>query len=411
MSPELVDFLNIIFRYVHVVAAIMWIGNSLLFTWMEINFVKDPEKGEDSLGEMNMLHAGGVYFLEKRVLDPDNIPPKLHVFKWQSYTTWISGFILLIAVFYSRPGTLLLDPSKSSMVGWQATVISLFSLVLAWVAYDLILRSPLRKNPLSAIAAGLVLLTVYALWIDGFFSNRFVYLQIGAMLGTIMSANVRFVIIPNQKKIMENLKAGRPHDLEIGRQAKLRSLTNHYVTFPVIFLMLSAHFPSLYGDPYYLAIAAVIAVCLIIIKWMMNLYHHFSDWAFVIFATLVLGSFTVFGIKMLSGSGGTGGPDGPALAADHPIELGKALFTGNGCNACHQQADSTIAPSLYGIHGVERRLASGESVVADERYLKESILYPQVKIVEGYAASMPGYEKVFSEEEVTHLIAYLQSLE
>ncbi len=410
MSPEVVDFLNVIFRYVHVVAAVMWIGNSLLFTWMEINFVKDPEKGEDSLGEMNMLHAGGVYFLEKRVLDPDNIPPKLHVFKWQSYTTWISGFILLIAVFYSRPGTLLLDPSKSSMAGWQATLISLASLVLAWVTYDLILRSPLRKKPQLVMAVGLLLLAGYALWIDGFFSNRFVYLQVGAMLGTIMSANVRFVIIPNQKKIMENLKAGRPHDLEIGRQAKLRSLTNHYVTFPVIFFMLSSHFPSLYGDSYYLAIAAVIAACLVIIKLMMNLYNQFSEWAFVIFATLVLGSFTVLGIKHLPG-GGAGGSDGPALAADHPVELGKTLFTKNGCNACHQPTDSTIAPSLYGIYGGERPLVSGETVVADEAYLKESILHSRAKIVEGYAASMPGYESVFSEEEVSHLIAYLQSLE
>jgi len=409
MSAELIEFLNVIFRYIHVIAAIMWIGNSLLFTWMEVNFVKDPKKGDGSLGEMNMLHAGGVYFLEKRVIDPDNIPPKLHVFKWQSYTTWISGFILLVAVFYSRPGTLLLDPSKTDMAGWQATVISAASLVLAWFTYDLLLRTPLRKNPPLVMGTAALLLLGYVLWIDQFFSNRFVYLQVGAMLGTIMSANVRFVIIPNQKKIMDNLKAGRPHDLEIGRQAKLRSLTNHYVTFPVIFLMLSAHFPSLYGDPYYIAIACVIVVSLVLIKWMMNLYNTFSEWLYVALASLVLGCSAVFGLKTLSAN--TGAAGGPALAMDDPIRLGEELYQSNGCTACHQPVDSSIAPTLYGIYGNERELASGETVVADEAYLEESILYSRAKVSKGYAPAMPGYETVFDEEEVGHLVAYIRSLQ
>ncbi|NBB80668.1 MAG: c-type cytochrome [Verrucomicrobia bacterium] len=408
MSSELIEFFNVIFRYIHVIAAIMWIGNSLLFTWMEINFVKDPKKGDDSLGEMNMLHAGGVYFLEKRVIDPNNIPPKLHVFKWQSYTTWISGFILLIAIFYSRPGTLMLDPSKSDMLGWQATAISLASLVLAWFTYDLLLKTPLRKNTVAVMATAALILLGYVLWIDQFFSNRFVYLQVGAMLGTIMSANVRFVIIPNQKKIMDNLKAGRPHDLEIGRQAKLRSLTNHYVTFPVIFLMLSAHFPSLYGDPYYIAIAGVVVVALIIIKWMMNLYNTFSEWLYVAFAALILGCSAVFGLKYVSANASGGG--GPALAMDDPIRLGKELYQSSGCMACHQPMDSSIAPTLHGIYGTERQLASGETAVADDAYLEESILYSKAKVTKGYAAAMPGYETVFDEEEVAHLIAYIRSL-
>ncbi|TVP80103.1 MAG: hypothetical protein EA353_04820 [Puniceicoccaceae bacterium] len=408
MSSELIEFLNVIFRYIHVVAAIMWIGNSLLFTWMEVNFVKDPKKGPNSIGEMNMLHAGGVYFLEKRVIDPNNIPPKLHVFKWQSYTTWLSGFVLLVAVFYSRPGTLLLDPSKTDMAGWMATVISLSSLVMAWVVYDLLLKTPLRKNTVAVMATLALLLLGYMIWIDGFFSSRFVYLQVGAMLGTIMSANVRFVIIPNQKKIMENLKAGRPHDLEIGRQAKLRSLTNHYVTFPVIFLMLSAHFPSLYGDPYYIAIAAVIIVCLIIIKWMMNIYNEFSEWLYVALACFILGSCAVIGLKYVSSH--TSGGGGPALAIDDPIRLGQQLYQRNGCMVCHQLVDTTVAPTLHGIYGTERRLTSGETVLADEAYLIESIMDPRAKITQGYAASMPGYETVFNEEELAHLIAYIRSL-
>ena len=139
MSPDLIEFSNVVFRFVHVLAAIMWIGNSLLFTWMEVNFIKDPNKNpEGAVGHMNMLHAGGVYFLEKRVIDPSAIPERLHVFKWQSYMTWISGAILLIMTFYTRPGTLMLDPSKTDMLGWVATAISIFSIIIAWFAYDLV---------------------------------------------------------------------------------------------------------------------------------------------------------------------------------------------------------------------------------------------------------------------------------
>lgn len=410
MSPELVEFFNIVLRFVHVVAAIMWIGNSLLFTWMEINFVKDPKKGDDSLGEMNMLHAGGVYFLEKRVLDPKNIPEKLHVFKWQSYTTWLSGAFLLITVFYTSSGTLMLDPSKTDMAGWMAIVISILSLIGAWVVYDLVWHSPLKKKPWAAIVVLTGALFAYAYWLDTFFNGRFVLLQLGAMIATTMSANVRFVIIPNQKKIMEALLDGRPHDLEKGRQAKLRSLTNHYVTFPVIFLMLSAHFPSIYGDPYYLPIVFVISACLIVIKYMMNVYNTFSDWLFVAIAAFVFGIGAVIMIKYIPDPQpkATGGEPLPAMT--QTAILGEKLFKDKGCMACHQPAATTIAPTLYGIYGTERELTSGESVMADEAYIRESILQSRAKVTKGFAPSMPGYEGVFTDEQVNQLVAYIKTL-
>jgi len=412
MSPELIEFFNVVFRFVHIVAAIMWIGNSLLFTWMEVNFIKDPSKNpKGAIGHMNMLHAGGVYFLEKRVIDPHDIPAKLHVFKWQSYTTWISGAILLAATFYTRPGTLMLDPSKTDMAGWMATVISLSSLVMAWVVYDLIWHSPLRKKPAAAAAALTISLFAYAYWIDGFYNGRFVLLQIGAMMATTMSANVRFVIIPNQKKIMTALLEGKPHDAEAGHQAKMRSLTNNYVTFPVIFLMLSAHFPSIYGDPFYLPIIFVICACLVIIKHMMNIYNEFADWLYVSVATFVLGVGAVMMLMYI--------PDpAPKLAAGEvPVILsenaiaGKQVFNEKGCIACHQPVPSSIAPTLHGVYGTERRLASGETAFADEAYLRESILLSSVKVSYGYAPSMPGYEGVFSDDEVEQLVAYIKSIQ
>lgn len=412
MSPELIEFFNVVFRFTHIVAAIMWIGNSLLFTWMEINFIKDPDKNaKGAIGHMNMLHAGGVYFLEKRVIDPNDIPAKLHVFKWQSYTTWISGALLLILTFYTRPGTLMLDPSKTDMAGWMATVISLTSLVIAWVVYDLIWHSPLKKKPAVAAAVLTLSLFAYAYWIDGFFNGRFVLLQLGAMIGTTMSANVRFVIIPNQKKIMTALMEGKPHDLEAGHQAKMRSLTNHYVTFPVIFLMLSAHFPLIYGEPYYLPIIFVICAVLVLLKYLMNIYNEFSDWLYASIAAFVAGVGAVLIIMMIPH------PTPKLAAGEVPVVLsenaivGKKLFGAKGCVACHQPIDSSIAPSLVGVYGTERRLASGGSAIADEAYLRESILQATAKVSYGYAPTMPGYEGAFTDEEVDLMVAYIKSIQ
>jgi uncharacterized membrane protein len=411
MSPEIIEFFNVVFRFVHIVAAIMWIGNSLLFTWMEVNFIKDPSKNpKGAIGHMNMLHAGGVYFLEKREIDPHDIPAKLHVFKWQSYTTWLSGAILLAATFYTRPGTLMLDPSKTDMAGWMATVISIASLVLAWVVYDLIWHSPLRKKPAAAAAALTISLFAYAYWIDGFYNGRFVLLQIGAMMATTMSANVRFVIIPNQKKIMTALLEGKPHDTEAGHQAKMRSLTNNYVTFPVIFLMLSAHFPSIYADPYYLPIIFVICTCLVIIKHMMNIYNEFGDWLYVSVAAFVFSVGAVLMLMYIPDPAPKLAPGEVAVALSPEAIIGQKVFNEMGCMVCHQPAGNSIAPTLHRIYGTERRLVGGGRVTADEAYLRESILQSNLKVSYGYAPSMPGYEGVFTDQEVDQLIAYIKSI-
>ena len=149
----MIEFFNITFRMIHVVAAIMWIGNSLLFTWFELNLRQNKEDGEDSLGSMNMLHGGGIFFLQKRVIDPQEMPARLHIFKWQSYTTWISGFILLVALFYTRGSSLLLDPSQSAQPVYMGALISFASIVGGWLFYDILWRSPLKTTNSSACSS------------------------------------------------------------------------------------------------------------------------------------------------------------------------------------------------------------------------------------------------------------------
>lgn len=384
----------------------MWIGNSLLFTWMEINLLEENDN-EKSQGCMNMLHGGGIFFLQKRIINPEEIPARLHIFKWQSYTTWISGFVLLVSVFYTRGGTLLLDPSKTDFPAYMGMVISFVSLIVGWFFYDAVWRSPLRNEAWAGIAITFVALLIYSSWLETIFNGRAVFLQMGAMMGTWMSANVRFHIMPNQDKMMENLKVGNPHDLKLGKQAKIRSWHNHYITFPVIFLMVSAHFPSTYGADRNITIAAVIMVGLVIIKHMMNCYRKIPRWKEIIYATFIGGTAVVYGLVTVP----------PILSEAEEVvqlspeaEVGQAFFTTMGCQACHLPQPTTIAPSLYGIIGREREFVDGTKLIADEAYIRESIMNSPVKVVKGFAPAMPPYASVISEEQLDQLVAYIQSL-
>lgn len=408
----ILEYIAVVARYVHVLAAIMWIGNSLLFTWMEINFIKDgKEEDESVIGYMNMLHAGGVYYLEKRVIDPDTLPSKIHRFLWQSYTTWISGFILFMSVFYVRGSTLLADPGKVQLTDLQAAGISFGSIVLGWIFYDQFWRTPIKNKPLLGAAICFVLIIGYAAWLETIFSGRAVYLQVGAMMGTIMTANVFFIIIPNQKKMMKALMEGKAHDIQLGKQAKVRSLMNNYITFPVIFLMLSAHFPQTYGADRNIMIMAIIMISLIIIKHMMNIYNHFSDWLFVLLGTFTVASVFVILLIATPSIGSKGGNSGtPALVLSEQALLGEKVFKRKGCQACHLPTPSTIAPSLYGIWGKEVELADGSSAVMDEAYVRRSIMDPTAQIVKGFAPAMPNYGSMISETELDQLVAYLEAI-
>lgn len=408
MELTIFNTAEIFFRFAHVIAGIMWIGNSLLFTWMEINLLRksDPK----SMGYLDMLHGGGVFHLDKRVLEPDSIPSPLHVFRWQSYSTWITGFCLLVIVFYTSAETILLDPSKTDLQGRHAVLISLGSLAISWVLYDQFWRSPIKKMPLIAGVITFTGVFLYAAWLDGIFNGRAVYLQVGAMLGTWMSANVFFHIIPNQNKMMKALKEGKPHNIELGKQAKFRSLTNHYLTFPVIFLMLSAHAPVTYGAERNVLIMIAIVLTLIFIKHMMNLYMSYKGWLAASFLSLGLCIFAVH-LMLVIPLPQTEAVEGEvAVVIPQAAIEGEKVYTARGCQVCHLQANTSIAPTLHGLYGKTVELADGSEVVADEAYLRESILQAQATVVAGYAPAMPSYESILSQEEVDQLVAYIISL-
>lgn len=407
------EWINVFFRFAHVLAAIMWIGDSLLFTWMEHNFIapqKNPKTGKpdnpDLLGSMDMLHGGGVYHLEKRILHADAIPAKLHWFKWQAYTTWLTGFVLLGALFWTN-GLTLIDATKTAISPSTAVLFSILGLFGGWFVYDGIWRSPLGKKPALAITLSLLALFAAAWFYGQFFNGRALFLQIGAMMGTFMAANVFVVIMGNQHKFMRSLFSGQAYNPKYGQAAKARSLHNHYMTFPVLFLMLSAHFPRLYAGDWNVPVLIIIIIGLMTVKYLMNARYHFKYWLWWIFGVVFMSSHLIGIFLHLPAPGvllANAAPPDPAVVA------GKTLFQTQTCATCHMQGSSQLGPSLYNIMGTHVKLADGSSVLVDEDYLRSSILDPASQVVEGYAPVMPSFEGKLDEQQLSDLVAYIRSL-
>jgi uncharacterized membrane protein len=245
------EFLDLLVRWVHLVAGIMWIGNSMLFNWLDRNLEKakgrENEVGYE--GKMWMVHSGGFYEVEKKQLAPGQLPEKLHWFKWQNFTTWASGIGLLVVVYYSNAGAYLIDPSVRALGYAEAVAFSVGSLVLAWVVYDVLWRTLGKSVPKAASALSILALLAISYGLTQFFSGRAAYLHVGVLLGTVMTGNVWMVIVPSQRKLVAATQSGQEQDYALNQKAKQRSIHNNYMTFPLLFIMLSNHFPGTYSHP------------------------------------------------------------------------------------------------------------------------------------------------------------------
>jgi uncharacterized membrane protein len=249
MESAVLDWLNLLARWTHVLAAILWIGDSFLFMWMDGALVAPSRPREGAVvGELWLVHSGGFYEVVKRkFLAPSEMPASLHWFKWEAYTTWLSGFFLLGVVYYLGGGVYLIDRSVANLGVGAAIALSLAVLAGGWLLYDALWSSSLRERPRVAGALSFALLVAAAYGLTHVFSGRAAFLHFGALLGTIMAANVWRRIIPAQTQMLAATRAGTPVDVSLGLRAKRRSIHNHYLTLPVLFTMLSNHFPGLYG--------------------------------------------------------------------------------------------------------------------------------------------------------------------
>jgi uncharacterized membrane protein len=275
MPAVALEWLNLILRWAHVIAAIMWIGDSFLFMWLDASLSRPTRKREGAVtGELWMVHSGGFYELVKRrYLAPEELPPKLHWFKWESYSTWISGFFLLGVVYYSAGGIYLVDRGVAAISYAVAVGLSLGLLAAGWVVYDALWTSPLARRPRIAALVSFALIVGLAFGLTRVFSGRAAFLHLGAVTATIMSANVFMVIIPNQKIVVADLIAGRKPDPKYGKIAKTRSTHNNYLTLPVLFLMLSNHYPLAFATEFNWIIASIVFIIGVLIRHFFNTIH------------------------------------------------------------------------------------------------------------------------------------------
>ena len=252
MDQDVLEWILLLGRWVHITVAVTWIGTSIFFMWLDRSFVKNPNATrEGHIGELWMVHGGGFYHVEKLMMGPTKVPEHLHWFKWESYWTWMSGFFLITMIFYIGDGTYLLDSSVSSISYPAAVGLGLFSLIGSWFFYDFIWESKLiKEEPILGHLATLAWLVGMAYLLCHTFSGRAAYIHIGGMMGTWMTANVFMRIIPRQLKMVEASKKGIPVNQTWAKNAKNRSTHNTYLTLPVIFIMLSNHFPMTYGHEY-----------------------------------------------------------------------------------------------------------------------------------------------------------------
>ena len=343
------DWLAFGVRWLHVITGIAWIGSSFYFVALDLGLKKVPHLPPGAYGEEWQVHGGGFYHIQKYLVAPERMPEHLVWFKWESYATWLSGFAMLAIVYYAGADLYLVDRAVWDVPAWVAILVSLASLSVGWLFYDNLCKSGLAKNPTLLMVLLFVILVVMAWGYTQVFTGRAALLHLGAFTATIMSANVFLVIIPNQEIVVADLKAGRTPDPKYGAIAKLRSTHNNYLTLPVLFLMLSNHYPLAFATEWNWLIASLVFLMGVTIRHYFNTMHAGKgqpNWTWA--ATAII--FVV--IMWLSSLPGT--PRGEEVAELSPMQERFASAAGFGevadtvrgrCSMCH-----TAEPAWPGVH-------------------------------------------------------------
>ena len=260
LDLHLQEWLDLGMRWLHVIVGITWIGTSFYFNWLN-NRVRPPADPEPGVAaELWSVHGGGFYRVVKYEVAPERLPSTLHWFKWEAYATWLSGFSLLFIVYYLGPSGIAIDPSKADLSRWALIALGVGSLVVGWFVYDALCRTPLARQPAWFALIGFALAAGAAFGYSQAMTGRAAYIHTGALIGTVMAANVFRVIIPSQRQMVDAMARGETPDPAPGKDAARRSLHNNYLTLPVVFIMVSNHFPSTFADTWNWAILAAIAI-------------------------------------------------------------------------------------------------------------------------------------------------------
>ena len=336
MDPYITEWLNLILRFAHVITGIAWIGASFYFVWLDNHLEKPPQWKTDKGigGDLWAIHGGGFYEVAKYKHAPEQMPKLLHWFKWEAYSTWLTGFVLLALMFYLGAETYLIDPSVSDISPTLAISIGLASIAGGWLIYDLLCRTKLSDH---GVALGIILMILicglsYAL--SQTFSARGAFMHVGAVVGTIMAGNVFFTIMPSQRALVSSVEKGEPVDPSWGAKAKLRSTHNTYATLPLIFIMISNHYPMIFNHQYNWAVLMVIFVITAAIRQYFVAKHKGNEnkMVLVVAALLTIGLMVVIAPKKL---------DLTEQVQLNTIELSEVKSIINErCTACHSKKNS-----------------------------------------------------------------------
>ena len=270
LYPLILDWLDLVVRWIHIIVGIAWIGTSFYFNWLDSRLDREIDN-ENIEGELWSVHSGGFYHINKLKGPPTNFPKELHWFKWEAYTTWISGFVLLIIIYYLNAEGIMIDKNINDINSFTAIIISLIFLLGSWFLYDFLCKSIIINNTVFFTLTCLFLSVLASYILTNIFGSRAAYIHVGACLGTIMAANVFRVIIPSQKNMVDAALTNEEPDLQKSIDAKIRSIHNNYITLPVLFIMISSHFPFTYGHKFNWLILALISIIGAIVRHYFNL--------------------------------------------------------------------------------------------------------------------------------------------
>ena len=336
------DWIGFALRWLHVITAIAWIGSSFYFIALDLGLRKAPNLPEGAHGEEWQVHGGGFYHIQKYLVAPAAMPEHLTWFRWESYATWASGAALLMVVYWIGGELYLLDPTKAELALWQGIVISFGSLILGWVLYDALCKSALGRQPTTLMLVLFGLLAAVSWGYNQVFTGRAALLHLGAFAATIMTANVAHIIIPNQRIVVADLKAGRVPDAKYGQIAKLRSTHNNYLTLPVIFLMLSTHYPLAFATEYSWIIASLVFLMGVTIRHYFNSMHARRGkptwtWAVTVILFLIIAWLSTARMSDLQDEARVLTPREQALVSAAGFADAQDIVLGH-CSMCHARA-------------------------------------------------------------------------
>ena len=338
------EWLSLALRWTHIITGIAWVGASFYFMHLDAHLRTIPDIPVGKGGEAWEVHGGGFYQVRKYLVAPARMPDELIWHKWQAYMTWVSGFCLLGLVYYANADLFLINPAVRALSPWSAAAIGIASLALGWGVYDQLMKSPLAKNETALVTIGFLFVVGMAFFYQHMFSGRGALIHTGALMATMMAGNVAMNIMPNQRKVIADLVAGRTPNPDFGKQAKLRSTHNNYLTLPVLFMMLSSHFPLTYSSPYAFVIVALMLVAGAMIRVFYNVRHSGGGdlwWTWFVAAVCFWLAIWVSAPATAGGRAALGLADPPTvndLAGSPQAPKAVAEVVSTRCSMCHAAA-------------------------------------------------------------------------